>query len=149
VRATVDAGDYAVHRPDGALVAAVERKSLDNLASTLSDASLAFQVQRLTELPLAAIVVEARYGALFKLEHVNGNWLADQRPPPGPLPQSPARLRRAGPSVGHAKPRRKVSTPSGCRPNWRQQQRAMESSASFHGESCNRALAAGILATRL
>src|ERR671939_506775 len=25
-----------------------------------------------------AIVVEARYSALFKLEHVNGNWLADQ-----------------------------------------------------------------------
>ena len=78
VGATVDAGDYAVHRPDGALVAAVERKSLDNLASTLSDASLAFQLQRLTELPLDAIVVEARYGALFKLEHVNGSWLADQ-----------------------------------------------------------------------
>ena len=30
------------------------------------------------KLPLAAIVVEARYSALFKLEHVNGNWLADQ-----------------------------------------------------------------------
>jgi hypothetical protein len=27
---------------------------------------------------LPAVVVEARYGALFKLEHVNGNWLADQ-----------------------------------------------------------------------
>jgi hypothetical protein len=27
---------------------------------------------------LAAVVVEARYSALFKLEHVNGNWLADQ-----------------------------------------------------------------------
>jgi hypothetical protein len=52
VRATVDARDYAVHRPDGALVAEDERKSLDNLASTLSDGSLAFQLQRLTELPL-------------------------------------------------------------------------------------------------
>lgn len=78
VRATVNAGDYAMYAPDGDLVAAVERKSLDNLASTLSDGSLAFQLQRLTELRLAAIVVEARYGALFKLEHVNGNWLADQ-----------------------------------------------------------------------
>ena len=67
-----------MYAPDGTLLAAVERKSLDNLASTLSDGSLAFQLQRLTELPLAAIVVEARYGALFKLEHVNGNWLADQ-----------------------------------------------------------------------
>jgi hypothetical protein len=78
VRATVTAGDYAVYAPDETLVAAVERKSLDNLASTLSDGTLAFQLQRLAELPLAAVVVEARYSALFKLEHVNGNWLADQ-----------------------------------------------------------------------
>jgi ERCC4 domain len=77
-RATLSAGDYAVYAPDGGLLAAVERKSLDNLAATLSDGTLAFQLQRLTEIPLAAIVVEARYGALFKLEHVNGNWLADQ-----------------------------------------------------------------------
>jgi hypothetical protein len=78
VRATVTAGDYAVYAPDETLVAAVERKSLDTLASTLSDGTLAFQLQRLSELPLAAVVVEARYSALFKLEHVNGNWLADQ-----------------------------------------------------------------------
>jgi hypothetical protein len=78
VRATVSAGDYAIYAPNGALLAAVERKSLDNLASTLSDGSLAFQLQRLAELPLAAVVVEASYGALFKLEHVDGNWLADQ-----------------------------------------------------------------------
>jgi len=77
-RATVAAGDYAVHASDGNLLAAVERKSLDNLAATLSDGTLAFQMQRLAELPLAAVVVEARYAALFKLEHVNGNWLADQ-----------------------------------------------------------------------
>lgn len=67
VRATVTAGDYAVYAPDETLVAAVERKSLDNLASTLSDGTLAFQLQRLAELPLAAVVVEARYSALFKL----------------------------------------------------------------------------------
>jgi hypothetical protein len=78
LRATVPAGDYAVHAPDGSVLAAVERKSLDNLAATLSDGTLAFQMQRLAELPLAAVVVEARYSALHKLEHVNGNWLADQ-----------------------------------------------------------------------
>lgn len=78
VRAVVAAGDYASHTPDGRLFAAVERKSLDNLASTLSDGSFAIQLQRLAELPLAAIVVEVRYSALFKLQHVNGNWLADQ-----------------------------------------------------------------------
>jgi ERCC4-type nuclease len=77
-RATVAAGDYAVHASDGNLLAAVERKSLDNLAATLSDGTLAFQMQRLAELPLAAVVVEARYTALFKLEPVNGDWLADQ-----------------------------------------------------------------------
>ena len=35
-------------------------------------------MQRLAELPLAAVVVEGRYSALYKLEHVNGSWLADQ-----------------------------------------------------------------------
>jgi hypothetical protein len=73
VRATVAAGDYAVYASDGNLLASVERKSLDNLAATLADGTLAFQLQRLAELPLAAVVVEARYAALFKLEHVNGN----------------------------------------------------------------------------
>ena len=60
------------------MLAAVERKSLENLAATLSDGTHAFQLQRLAELPLAAVVVEARYSALYKLEHVNGSWLADQ-----------------------------------------------------------------------
>jgi ERCC4 domain len=78
VRATVPAGDYAVQTTDGAVLAAVERKSLENLAATLSDGTLAFQMQRLAELPLAAVVVEARYSALYRLEHVNGGWLADQ-----------------------------------------------------------------------
>jgi hypothetical protein len=54
------------------MLAAVERKSLDNLAATLADGTLAFQLQRLAELPLAAVVVEARYSALYKLEHVHG-----------------------------------------------------------------------------
>jgi ERCC4 domain len=78
VRATVPPGDYAVQAANGSVLAAVERKSLDNLAATLSDGTLAFQMQRLAELPLAAVVVESRYSALYKLEHVNGNWLADQ-----------------------------------------------------------------------
>ena len=106
VRATVAAGDYAVHAPDGTLLAAVERKSLDNLASTLSDGTLAFQLQRLAELPLAAVVVEARYSALFKLEHVNGNWLADQLARlQVRYPEIPTRLRR------HSPPRRRLDPP--------------------------------------
>jgi hypothetical protein len=77
-RIALPAGDYAVQASDGSVLAAVERKSLENLAATLSDGTLAFQLQRLAGLPLAALVVEGRYSALYKLEHVNGNWLADQ-----------------------------------------------------------------------
>jgi len=54
-----------------------KRETLENLATSLSDGTLAFQMQRLTELPLAAVVVEGRYPALFKLEHVAGAWLGD------------------------------------------------------------------------
>jgi hypothetical protein len=33
---------------------------------------------RVAELPVAAIALEARHGALCKLEHISGNWLAAQ-----------------------------------------------------------------------
>jgi hypothetical protein len=77
-RATLPAGDYAVHAADGGILAAVERKTLDDLANSLADGTLAYQLQRLTELPLSAVVIEARYSALHKLDHVDGGWLADQ-----------------------------------------------------------------------
>lgn len=78
LRTALPAGDYAVLAEDGTVLAAVERKTLENLAATLSDGTLAFQMQRQSELPLAAVVVEGRYSGLFKLEHVSGAWLADQ-----------------------------------------------------------------------
>ncbi len=97
-RVALAAGDYAVQAADGSVPAAVERKTLDDLATVLSNGTLAFQLQRLAALPLAAIVVEARYAALYKLEHVDGSWLVDQLARlPGPLPRSPARLRRLPP----------------------------------------------------
>ena len=70
--------DYAVQISDGPILVAVERKTLDNLAATLSDGTPAFQMQRLADLPLAAVIIEARSSAVHKLEHVDGNWLADQ-----------------------------------------------------------------------
>ena len=76
VRLALPAGDYAVFEGDN-LIASVERKSLENFVTSLSDGSMSFQLQRLAELPLAAVVVEGRYSALFKLEHVAGAWLAD------------------------------------------------------------------------
>jgi len=75
-RAALSAGDYAV-MAEGDPIATVERKTLENLASSLSDGTLAFQMQRLSEMPAAAVVVEGRYSALFKLEHVSGAWLGD------------------------------------------------------------------------
>jgi hypothetical protein len=75
-RAALSAGDYAV-MAEGDPIATVERKTLENLASSLSDGTLAFQMQRLVETPGAAVVVEGRYSGLFKLEHVSGAWLGD------------------------------------------------------------------------
>jgi hypothetical protein len=75
-RAAIQAGDYATGTPD-ALVATVERKTLENLTASLSDGTLAFQMQRLGEVGIAAVVVEGRYAALFKLEHVPPAFIAD------------------------------------------------------------------------
>jgi len=60
-----------------AVVAAIERKTLENVAPSLSDGSLAFQLQRLAELPRAAIVVEGDYPDLFRTQPGRASWLAD------------------------------------------------------------------------
>lgn len=75
-RKPLPAGDYGVRDGD-ALVAAVERKSLENFASGLSDGSLAFQMQRLCELAKAAVVVEGRYPGLFRLQPSRASFFAD------------------------------------------------------------------------
>jgi hypothetical protein len=45
--------------------------------ASLSDGTLSFQMQRLAEVGAAAVVVEGRYSALFKLEHVPAAFIAD------------------------------------------------------------------------
>jgi len=75
-RRALPAGDYAAI-VGGAVVAAIERKTLENLATSLSDGSLAFQLQRLAELPRAAIVVEGDYTDLFRTQPGRGSWLAE------------------------------------------------------------------------
>jgi hypothetical protein len=69
-------GDYAVEA-GGVLAAAVERKSLQDLAAGLVDGSLAFLLAELATLPRAALVVEDRYSRLFKLEHVQPGFVAE------------------------------------------------------------------------
>jgi hypothetical protein len=75
-RAPLAAGDYAVGETEHP-VAVVERKTLENFVTCLSDGTLSFQMQRLGEMPLAAIVVESRYSELFRLQHVDAGWIAD------------------------------------------------------------------------
>ena len=75
-RVALAAGDYAV-RANGELLAAVERKTLEDLMTSLSDGTLSFQIQRLSELPLGAVVVEARYSEIFRQPGGRAAWLAD------------------------------------------------------------------------
>jgi ERCC4-type nuclease len=56
--------------PGSPATPAQERKTFENLVASLSDGTLAFQMQRLGEVARAAVVVEGRYSVLFKLEHV-------------------------------------------------------------------------------
>jgi hypothetical protein len=75
-RQTLPTGDYAVEL-DGTLIAAVERKTLADLAGGLVDGGVAYVLAELAALPRAALVVEERYSGLFKLEHVSGGWVAE------------------------------------------------------------------------
>ena len=75
-RTALVAGDYAVGNNAG-LIASVERKTLENFVTSLSDGTMAFQMQRLADVPLGAIVVEGRYSELFRLQHVDPGWIAD------------------------------------------------------------------------
>lgn len=69
VRRRLPAGDYAVEL-DGAVVAAVERKSLPDLVSSITTGKLRYQLVELAALPRAAVVVEDRWSAVFRLERV-------------------------------------------------------------------------------
>jgi len=76
VKAPLACGDYAVAH-DGALVASVERKSLDDLVGSLTSGRLRFALGELATLPRAAVVVEERYSAVFALERIRPAVVAD------------------------------------------------------------------------
>lgn len=75
-RQRLAAGDYAVAL-DGDVVAAVERKTLEDLAGSLLSGKLTYALADLTALPRAAVVVEDRYSRLFKLTHASGARIAE------------------------------------------------------------------------
>ena len=62
-------GDYAVGL-DGHVIAAVERKSLVDLTSSLTSGRLRFALGHLAALPRAAVVVEDRYSQVFGVSRV-------------------------------------------------------------------------------
>jgi hypothetical protein len=76
MRKALHAGDYAV-AVDGQIVAAVERKSLDDLVSTLTTGKLRYLLAELAALPRAALVVEDRWSSVFKLDRVRPAVVAD------------------------------------------------------------------------
>lgn len=76
VERALRAGDYAV--TDGAvMVAAVERKSLADLVSSLTSGRLRYALGELAALPRAAVVVEDRWSQIFSLEYVRPAVVAD------------------------------------------------------------------------
>jgi hypothetical protein len=72
-RSALSSGDYAVLDGDRVL-AAVERKTLEDLVKSLIDGKLGFQLAELAGLPAAAVVVESRYGALAAAPRVTAGW---------------------------------------------------------------------------
>jgi hypothetical protein len=76
VKRALPCGDYAI-TVDGRLVAAVERKSLADLVSSLVNGKLRYALAELAALPRAALVVEDRYSAIFKLQWVRPAQIAD------------------------------------------------------------------------
>jgi hypothetical protein len=76
VRRALPAGDYGIVLA-GRLVAAVERKSLPDLVSSLTSGKLGYQLADLASLPRAAVVVEDRYSQVFKLDRVRPATVAD------------------------------------------------------------------------
>ncbi len=75
-RAALAAGDYAVEL-DGRPYAVVERKSLPDLVGTVSGGKLRSLLGALVTVPRAAIVVEDRWSAVFKLTRIRPAVVAD------------------------------------------------------------------------
>ena len=76
LRRRLAAGDYAVLLGDD-VVAAVERKTVEDLSGSLLSGRLTYALAELAALPRAAVVVEDRYSRLFKLPHAPGARVAE------------------------------------------------------------------------
>lgn len=75
-RRALPCGDYGLIVGDR-LIAAVERKSLTDMVSSLTGGKLGYAIGELATLPRAALVVEDRYSQIFKLDRVRPAVVAD------------------------------------------------------------------------
>lgn len=75
-KGSLAAGDYGVEH-DGKLVATVERKSVDDLVSSLTNGKLKYQLADLSSVPRAAVVVEERYSKALAHEIVRASVVAE------------------------------------------------------------------------
>jgi hypothetical protein len=75
-RSALRCGDYALRNGDE-LLAAVERKTLEDYIKSLVDGSLPFALGELAGLPSAIVVVEGRYSQLLRAPRVQPGWLAE------------------------------------------------------------------------
>ena len=76
VRRALTCGDYAV-TVAGRIVAAVERKSLPDLISSLTGGRLRYALGELATLPRGAVVVEDRYASIFRQDRIRPAQVAD------------------------------------------------------------------------
>jgi ERCC4 domain len=69
-------GDYAAVIGDR-MVAVVERKTMDDFANSLADASINFAMAELATIPLAAVAVEGCYSKLLRHAHTRRGFLPE------------------------------------------------------------------------
>lgn len=75
-RVPLTCGDYAI-RVSGVVVAAVERKSLSDLVSSLTSGRLRYALGELAALSRAAVIIEDRYSQIFAQNYVRPALVAD------------------------------------------------------------------------
>jgi hypothetical protein len=77
IRERLACGDYAVQLA-GSVVAAVERKTANDLISSMISGRMKFLMAELAALPRAAVVVEEGYSKIFKHRYVTGSVAAER-----------------------------------------------------------------------
>jgi len=76
IERTLPCGDYGTLL-NGRLVACVERKSLADLITSLTNGTLRYALGEFAALPRAAVVVEVRYSQIFKQDYLRPAMVAD------------------------------------------------------------------------